>query len=94
MLGSIASGPAIAARCTVLVGAEGRASPVVSGAPSVPLPAPLPVMNTVNAGGSVPGQSCRRSLATWSEALREERRIKGLSRRGKELLLGSGEGAP
>lgn len=36
----------------------------------------------------------RCEIATWSEALREERRIKGLTRRQKELLLGSGEGAP
>jgi putative endonuclease len=37
----------------------------------------------------------RCEIATWSEALREERRIKALTRRQKEeLVLGSGEGAP
>jgi len=36
----------------------------------------------------------RCEIGTWSEALREERRIKALPRRAKELLLLEERGAP
>jgi putative endonuclease len=35
-----------------------------------------------------------REVATWSEALRDEHRIKGLSRSAKEALIAGGDGEP